>query len=44
MTLPAPILDDRSYDELREELLSRIYVYLPEWTDTGASDPGVTLL
>ena len=44
MTLPAPILDDRSYDELREELLSRISVYLPEWTDTGASDPGVTLL
>ncbi|KRB43012.1 putative baseplate assembly protein [Terrabacter sp. Root181] len=44
MTLPAPILDDRSYDELREELVSRISVYLPEWTDIGPSDPGITLL
>ncbi len=44
MSLPAPILDDRSYDQLRDELLSRISVYLPEWTDVGPSDPGVTLL
>lgn len=44
MTLPTPILDDRSYDQLVDELRSRISVYLPEWTDRGASDPGITLL
>jgi predicted phage baseplate assembly protein len=44
MTLPTPILDDRSYDQLVDELKSRISVYLPEWTDRGESDPGVTLL
>jgi predicted phage baseplate assembly protein len=44
MTLPTPILDDRSFDQLAEELKSRIGVYLPEWTDHGPSDPGVTLL
>jgi predicted phage baseplate assembly protein len=44
MTLPAPILDDRTFDELRDELVSRISVYLPEWTDLRPSDPGITLL
>jgi predicted phage baseplate assembly protein len=42
--LPAPILDDRSWRELRDELVARIPVYTPEWTDHNASDPGVTLL
>lgn len=44
MPLPKPILDDRSFDEIREELLQRIPVYAPEWTDHNASDPGVALL
>jgi hypothetical protein len=44
MTLPAPILDDRTYEQLRDELLRRIPVYTPEWSDHGPSDPGVTLL
>jgi predicted phage baseplate assembly protein len=44
MSLPAPVLDDRSYEQLRDELLRRIDVYAPEWTDRGPSDPGVTLL
>lgn len=42
--LPVPVLDDRSYEQLRDELLGRIGVYTPEWTDRGAADPGVTLL
>jgi hypothetical protein len=42
--LPAPILDDRSYQQLRDELIRRIPVYTPEWTDHNASDPGVTLI
>jgi hypothetical protein len=42
--LPSPILDDRSWDQLRGELVERIPVYTPEWTDLQASDPGITLL
>src|SRR5450432_2520026 len=42
--LPTPILDDRSYQQLRDELVRRIPVYTPEWTDHNASDPGITLL
>lgn len=44
MPLPAPILDDRSYQQLRDELVRRIPVYAPEWTDHNPSDPGVTLI
>lgn len=44
MTLPTPILDDRSYEQIREELVRRIPVYNPEWTDFNASDPGITLI
>src|SRR3954468_20466143 len=44
MPLPAPILDDRSWQQLRDELVRRIPVYTPEWTDHNPSDPGITLL
>ncbi len=44
MPLPTPILDDRSWQELRDELVRRIPVYTPEWTDHNASDPGIALL
>lgn len=44
MSLPVPILDDRSYQQLRDELVRRIPVYTPEWTDHNASDPGITLI
>src|SRR3954463_12210767 len=44
MPLPTPILDDRSYQQLRDELVRRIPVYNPEWTDFNASDPGITLI
>jgi hypothetical protein len=44
VALPVPVLDDRSYDQLLEELTSRIPVYAPEWTDRDPSDPGMTLL
>jgi Baseplate J-like protein len=42
--LPTPILDDRSYQQLRDELVRRVPVYAPEWTDHNASDPGIALL
>src|SRR3954464_12998829 len=44
MTLTGPMLDDRSYDQLRDELIARIPVYAPEWTDHNPSDPGIALL
>ena len=44
MPLPSPILDDRSYQQLRDELIRRIPVYAPEWTDRNPSDPGITLI
>ncbi len=44
MPIQTPILDDRSYLQLRDELVGRIPVYNPEWTDHNESDPGITLL
>jgi len=44
MPLPRPILDDRSYEQLRNELIRRIPVYNREWTDHNPSDPGITLI
>jgi baseplate J-like protein len=44
MPLLTPILDDRSYQQLRDELVRRIPVYTEEWTDHNPSDPGITLI
>ncbi|MEV8098545.1 putative baseplate assembly protein [Kitasatospora sp. NPDC085879] len=44
MALIGPILDDRTFAQLRDELIKRIPVYNPEWTDHNATDPGVALL
>jgi predicted phage baseplate assembly protein len=44
VSLPVPQLDDRTYDQLVDELLGRIPAYTPEWTNQQASDPGVALL
>lgn len=44
MPLIAPVLDDRTFEQLRTELVNRISVYNPEWTDYNRSDPAITLL
>jgi predicted phage baseplate assembly protein len=44
MALISPTLDNRTYEQLREELVRRIPVYAPEWTDHNESDPGIALL
>ena len=44
MPLPLPNLDDRRFQELRDEALARIPVHNPEWTNYNQSDPGVTLV
>jgi len=44
MALPAPILDDRKYQDIVSEARSMIPGYCPEWTDHNLSDPGITFI
>src|SRR5512138_1330842 len=44
MTIPRINLDNRTFDDLMEELRGLIPRYAPEWTDHNLSDPGITLL
>ena len=44
MPIRPPALDDRRYDDLVEELLSRIPAHTPEWTNPRIGDPGRTLI
>lgn len=44
MPADLPDLDDRTFDQIRGELLLRIPRYTPEWTDWNESDPGITLV
>ncbi len=44
MPIRIPNLDDRNWQELRNEALHRIPVHNPEWTNFNASDPGVTII
>jgi predicted phage baseplate assembly protein len=44
MALPNLNLDDRTFEQLFNELQRRIPAYTPEWTDFNESDPGITLL
>src|SRR5688572_17721133 len=44
MPITVPNLDDRNFDDLYEELRTRVAVHSPEWTNLNEGDPGVTLL
>ncbi|WP_086930823.1 putative baseplate assembly protein [Agarilytica rhodophyticola] len=44
MPLKAPVLDNRSYQEIRDLVRDRIPRYTPEWTDFNDADPGMTLV
>lgn len=44
MPLPLPNLDDRSFDDLVAEMLSRVPAHTPEWKQPIVGDPGRTLL
>ena len=44
MTLPLENLDDKTFDELVKEAVSRIPTYAPEWTDHNVHDPGITFI
>ncbi|MGH2720272.1 MAG: putative baseplate assembly protein [Actinomycetota bacterium] len=44
MTLPAPNLDDRRFQELVDDAKRLVQQRCPRWTDHNVSDPGVTLI
>ncbi len=44
MALPAPKLDDRTFQDLVSEARSLIPRYCPEWTDHNLSDPGIAVI
>ena len=44
MPLRPPALDDRSYDDLVQEMLANIPAHTPEWTSPQPGDPGRTLI
>jgi predicted phage baseplate assembly protein len=44
MTLPAPDLDDRRFQELVDDAKRMVMARCPTWTDHNVSDPGVTLI
>jgi predicted phage baseplate assembly protein len=44
MPLPAPTLDNRTFEDLLAEAKSLIPRYVPAWTDYNESDPGIAML
>ena len=44
MALPNPSEDPRRYQDLVDEMIARIPVHTPEWTNFNAADPGITLI
>ncbi len=44
MTLPAPNLDDRTFQDLVDDAKRFVQRRCPEWSDHNVSDPGVTLI
>jgi Baseplate J-like protein len=39
-----PKLDDRSFDQLRQEAVRQLQAACPAWTDLSPSDPGIALI
>ncbi len=37
-------LDDRTYQEIRDEAVANIVRHCPEWTNHNSSDPGITII
>jgi predicted phage baseplate assembly protein len=44
VTLPAPNLDDRRFQDLVDDAKRYVQIHCPQWTDHNVSDPGVTLI
>jgi uncharacterized phage protein gp47/JayE len=44
MSLPAPNLDNRTFEQIVKGAIEQIPKYCKEWTDFNESDPGITLI
>lgn len=44
MPILPPLLDDRTWKDIRDEALARVPIYTQEWTDLHEGDPGVALV
>ena len=44
MPIPLPNLDNRTFEDLVDEMRALIPRYAPDWTDHNLSDPGMTLI
>jgi predicted phage baseplate assembly protein len=44
MPIRPPSLDDRSFDDLVDELVARIPAHTPDWSNANSGDPGRTLI
>ena len=44
MPIPPPTLDNRKFADLVADLIARIPIHNPEWTNFNRSDPGITIL
>lgn len=44
MSLPAPNLDNRTFQDIVDDVKRQVGLRCPEWTDHNVSDPGITLL
>lgn len=42
--IPTINLDDRTFDDIKDEAIRLIPRYCPEWTNHNESDPGITLI
>ncbi len=42
--IPAPNLDDRSFEDIVQEAITLIPKYCPDWTNHNPTDPGITLI
>ena len=42
--IPTVNLDDRTFDDIKNEAIRLIPRYCPEWTNHNESDPGITLI
>jgi hypothetical protein len=44
MPLPIPNLDDRQFDDLVAEAITRVEAHTPEWSNVAPGDPGTALI
>lgn len=44
MPIQPPVLDDRSFNDLVDEIVARIPAHTPEWTNPREGDPGRTII